>query len=835
MKLRGGHHFSVLLFLLLFSFGLSNAQSDLPLLPNGQPDSSLIKKIAPIPINQVPAKIEDAESSIKNGEKKILPKKAKLEIDSLFPIYISFLNAQKNNAQTFIKANPNRQKIDNLINKWNGYYGQLEIWQNTINELEDKNMDLIAPFKEKEYQWSITLDLAIKEDAPPSLVNNIKRTLRDISNIKQSIINENNELINLETSIIQEKSMVSQTIEQFIELKNSEIYTVFYHRHKALWKTSFKTALENESKSSELETIPNKFSNIGEYLKENQKQVYYFLSIIALIILMLFYFKKAFKAVKFTEQDANLQRAKDIVASHTAAAIIFIIGITGLLFLNNLPFLLIDILIVITLISSVPMLKALVYTRFEKIFYLIIIFYVINAAKTYIWFSSPYYRLYLLIEAIIMLIVLHSFSKPYLETRKVKTSFFGTIVIRSIPVFYVLILIAIISNLLGYTNLTDLTLKTITLSSALTIIFYGLLMVSSGLIVGGIHLAFIKQESYIEERKFLVEKKALNVIRVIIILWWFFYFLGILDLRSPVTSWLSDFMIKSYNFGSVTFTLQEILTFVLVLIISFTISNFISMILDGGALNFLKLPKGIPAAISLVLRYFIIAFGFVLAISALGIDLSSFNLMAGALGLGIGFGLQTIISNFVSGIILVFERPILPGDTVEVKNLMGKVTNIGVRASRVRTFDGAEVVVPNNNLISNDLINWTLSDSVKRIEILIGTAYGSDPNIVLKILQEEALKNEFTLTDPEPIAFFKEFGDSSLNFRLLVWVPFEKGLISKSNISVGIYNSFKEHGIEIPFPQRDIHVKALAEKKNEIKKEITKPIRKSDPNTNDSE
>jgi small-conductance mechanosensitive channel len=251
-----------------------------------------------------------------------------------------------------------------------------------------------------------------------------------------------------------------------------------------------------------------------------------------------------------------------------------------------------------------------------------------------------------------------------------------------------------------------------------------------------------------------------------------------------------------------------------VLTLSFVISNTISMIVDGGVLNFLKLPKGIPAAISMVLRYIVIAFGFILALSVLGVDLSQFNLMAGALGLGIGFGLQTIISNFVSGLILVFERPILPGDIVEVENLIGNVTNIGVRSSKVRTFDGAEVIVPNNNLISNDLINWTLSDSNKRLEIKIGAAYGSDPNIILKLLIEEAVKNEFTVENPPPVAFFDEFGDSSLNFRLLVWVPYDKGLISKSNISVGIYNSFKENNIEIPFPQRDVHIKeAVALKK----------------------
>jgi small-conductance mechanosensitive channel len=231
---------------------------------------------------------------------------------------------------------------------------------------------------------------------------------------------------------------------------------------------------------------------------------------------------------------------------------------------------------------------------------------------------------------------------------------------------------------------------------------------------------------------------------------------------------------------------------------------------DGqGVLKFLKLPKGVPAAISLVIRYFIIAFGFVLALSSLGINLSKFNLMAGALGVGIGFGLQTVISNFISGLILVFERPILPGDTVEVNNLLGKVSRIGIRSSSIRTFDGAEVIVPNNNLIANDLINWTLSDSVKRVEILIGTTYDANPNDVLKILF--TIANDFPdiLKDPPPLALFSNFGDSSLNFRLLFWVPYEIGLQIKSDVSIEIYNRFEEANIEIPYPQRDIHIKSM--------------------------
>jgi small-conductance mechanosensitive channel len=132
-----------------------------------------------------------------------------------------------------------------------------------------------------------------------------------------------------------------------------------------------------------------------------------------------------------------------------------------------------------------------------------------------------------------------------------------------------------------------------------------------------------------------------------------------------------------------------------------------------------------------------------------------------------------------------------------------------VRSSNISTFDGAEVVVPNSNLISNDLINWTLSSNLKRNEILIGVAYGTNPNEVLEILKGVVDQAEDVLKEPGPQILFSDFGDSSLNFRVRFWVPFEQGLQSKSDVSIAIYNAFEEKGIEIPFPQRDIHIKTV--------------------------
>jgi small-conductance mechanosensitive channel len=181
---------------------------------------------------------------------------------------------------------------------------------------------------------------------------------------------------------------------------------------------------------------------------------------------------------------------------------------------------------------------------------------------------------------------------------------------------------------------------------------------------------------------------------------------------------------------------------------------------------------------------------------------------------GIGFGLQNIFNNLVSGLILAFERPIQTGDIIQISNLnlMGEVKEIGIHASIVRTFDGAEVVVPNGNLISNEMINWTLSDQRRRQEIIVGVAYGTDINKVLEILNEVVPAQDNVLKNPPPLIIFIGFGESSLDFRVLFWTHFDNGLGTKSRVGTAIDEAFKKAKIEIPFPQRDLHLRSVDDK-----------------------
>jgi len=237
------------------------------------------------------------------------------------------------------------------------------------------------------------------------------------------------------------------------------------------------------------------------------------------------------------------------------------------------------------------------------------------------------------------------------------------------------------------------------------------------------------------------------------------------------------------------------------------ISRFIRFILEEDILTRMDLPRGVPATISRLGYYVLVTIGTLFAFSAAGVALDRLSLLAGAFGVGIGFGLQDVVNNFVSGLILMFERPIKEGDKIEFGTKTGQVTHIGIRSSIVRTWDGADVNVPNSRLISNEVTNWTLNNELRRIDLSIKVEYDTDPLLVNEILLRVAKEHEQTIEDPPPEVVFMGFGENSLDFSLRAWSSGEfSWLTIRSELYFSVYRELAAAGIKIPVPRRDVRM-----------------------------
>ncbi|MCB1204848.1 MAG: mechanosensitive ion channel [Verrucomicrobiae bacterium] len=229
-------------------------------------------------------------------------------------------------------------------------------------------------------------------------------------------------------------------------------------------------------------------------------------------------------------------------------------------------------------------------------------------------------------------------------------------------------------------------------------------------------------------------------------------------------------------------------------------------LLELGFLRALELDAGVRNAVVTLCQYTVIAAGVAIAFQAVGLDWSMFGWIAAALSVGLGFGLQEVVANFVSGIILLFERPIRVGDIVTVGGVDGVVSRIRIRATTITNWDKKEFIVPNKEFITGTIMNWTLSSTVTRLVFPVGIAYGSDVERARGILLDIAHRQPEVLKEPAPAAVFEQFGDSSLNFSLRCFVSStDQRLEMTHRINALIYERFAEAGITIPFPQREVH------------------------------
>lgn len=262
--------------------------------------------------------------------------------------------------------------------------------------------------------------------------------------------------------------------------------------------------------------------------------------------------------------------------------------------------------------------------------------------------------------------------------------------------------------------------------------------------------------------------------------------------------------------GESAISVNFLIYFVLSILLLLYLARKARQVLVNKILVRANINEGIRQSIGTIVRYGIITLGLIIIFQSAGLNLSALGVVAGALGVGIGFGLQNITNNFISGIIILFERPIKIGDRVEVGEVSGDVVKIAARATTVITNDNISIIIPNSEFVSNRVINWSHNNRMIRFRFPVGVSYKEDPAIIEKLLLEVAAEHDGILQSPAPSVAFASFGESSLNFQLWVWtIKFtNRPTALKSDLYFAIFRKFKEHNIEIPFPQHDLHLRS---------------------------
>jgi potassium-dependent mechanosensitive channel len=507
----------------------------------------------------------------------------------------------------------------------------------------------------------------------------------------------------------------------------------------------------------------------------------------------------------------ELRRQALVITQHWVALGVLPVLLIAFLLAPYAPLPLIGLAILLSFVSILVLLPPLIEPRFHLPLYCLMGFYVCNAILVWITLSPSAKREVQFFVFLAAIVLFAYFLRPARVVEREKTSRAHTLLVFGARLSLAVLTVGLVANVLGYYQLMLYLTIACIYSTFIALAVFTALRVFTQLFLTGLNAPSAERLAVVRLHRATIARWTPRVMQWVGFLIWLGGTLELMGVRALVNEQivaLFDFNIVG---GSGNITLGGVLSFWVILLAGFAFSTSLRFLLREELLKRLHMKRGIPELISTTLHYLLLLLVFLFAVNAGGVALNKFTVITGALGVGVGFGLQNIINNFVSGLILQFERPIRMGDVVEIQaGLTGTVTRIGIRSSTVATFQGAEVIIPNATFISSNVTNWTLSEARRRVELPVGVAYGTDPKLVKALLERPAIQHPDVLTSPEPAVFFKEFGESALNFELQFWVMQESNVMKvKSEVALEVMRLLAEAGVEIPFPQRDLHLRGM--------------------------
>jgi small-conductance mechanosensitive channel len=649
-------------------------------------------------------------------------------------------------------------------------------------------------------RWSVTKTSLEATEGSEQLLTYIGSALDTLKFIDDALLDRANLNLKLLNDIAEKTAIVNNFLGEIKRMQVDIQAAYFFRDSNPIWKKSSRAAPEGNIFTHIARLFNNNARQIRVFLNNNLSSLYFHLIILLLATVAFFMIRRRIIRYKLITEDTELNQVKALLIRPLSIAV-FVSLMAGLLIYENRPVILTEATYLIILLPLFILLPKIVPANLKSFIAIIIIMFLCHELQIFLDPSSLVRRIVLLAATVIAIWFFISIRKFYQRNQELVRTSRWYFLVSTTKFFIALLAISFIGNVLGYVVLSDYLTNSIIGAVLVTIVYYMFYMIMKAITIYGLRL--FKKDYWHNEIRINIQNRILRIVRVIIWIIWGITILRIFNLFRLLLEWVENIMGIKWSIGdNVTISLGGIISFLIIIVVTFVLANWIKKLFKSEFILRSKIPRGVPAAISMLTRYIIVAFGVYIALVAAGVDLGQFGLIAGALGVGIGFGLQNVVYNFISGLIISFERPIHVGDTIEVGTLMGNVTEIGVRSSKVKTFDGSEVIVPNGNLISKEVINWTLSDQKRRLKIIIRTDYNADPNLVLKIIREEAEKYTNTLKEPPVMVLFDGYGDSSLDFTLYFWVYFNVGFTSKSEVALNIYQALKTEGIGVPLPMR---------------------------------
>ena len=661
--------------------------------------------------------------------------------------------------------------------------------------------------------WKETEAQAPRAGASASSLRRIASTRREIDGARAELVARRNEVLTLRDRLVDPKTSLDRSLREVRGAIEGHLTDLLSPSRPPIWSSGVRASILEELKQSWTQYLGGRLRRVAEYAREQAHLLAFQLALFLALALGLRALGARAKAR--AEESYDLREAERLFELPVSMALVISLAFSRRLH-PLAPALFTHLVTTVFAVPITLIVRRLTPPAMNALVIGLPVFFVVDQVRYMIDNAPAIERVVFLLELLSALGFLLWLVRPrrldQTTLEMLRQSVFQLVRV-AVRVAIVLFALAIAAEGIGLSNLSDLLGNGTLRSAYAALLFYGTLKVAQSLVAYALVLRPLRLLHMVSQQRVLVRRRLDRGLGLLAAAAWVYATLLAFGVAASLLAFLAGLLGAGLAVGALSISLGDVLVFVLVVWLSFALARFVNFVLEADVFSRMPMPRGVPYAITSLVRYTLIFLGFLVALAAAGIELGKLTVVAGGLGVGIGFGLQNVVNNFVSGLILLFERPVQVGDAVQLvnQNLWGEIRRIGIRASVIHTFDGAEVIVPNGQLISEAVTNWTLSDRHRRVDVNVGVEYGTDAQRVIDLLLEVAHSHPSVLETPPPRAFFLGFGDSALTFVLRGWIAdFNDGFAVRSELSVVVQRALAEAGIGVPFPQRDLHLRTVS-------------------------
>jgi potassium efflux system protein len=733
------------------------------------------------------------------------------------------LDAQVAVTRLTLEADPSLSTLQTLQQQWQRLELEPTAWLSILTQRATTLQSGLNQLADLQKTWSNTHASAQASKAPGPILQQIDDTLTAIAAAQAKLQTERTVVLDLQSRVAQEVTKCGTVLAQIYQYQKKAVAGIFVPDVPPIWRGEFW--------ADTLMALPDRvhkvsaayWSGIVEYVRDPHEGGPLHAAVFVALALLFTAARRKIGAWEKSGETASLALSVFELPYAAALAMALLIA-TSPFFQVSTP-----VQQVLTISALAPMIRLarpVVRPSVLSAIYMLGFLFAIDTLRQAFAGFQVVDQAILIAETLAAIVTLIWLRRHYRQLIAGRRESSTVILLRSARLLITIVFIfSLLAGAAGYLRLARLLTPGIFVGGVLALAAVVYLRVGAGIIALAFRLWPLRLLRMVDHHRELLARRVYVLLVWGAIFGWSARYLGYLGLLDQAWGLVQSVLSAKIQRGTIAISLGGILEFFLTVWFAYLLSAFLRFLLEEDIYPRIGLGPGLSYAASSLLNYIILALGFVAALAVIGVDFSKVTILAGAFGVGIGFGLQSIVNNFVSGLILLFERPIHVGDMLQVGNLQGRVLRIGIRASVIRTLQGSEIIVPNANLITQEVTNWTLSDQLRRIDLPVGVTYGTAPKKVIELLESVARAHPQVLEDPAPRALFMGYGDSSINFELRVWAEYVNWQQIHSDLTVAIYDAVYAAGMSFPFPQREVRLLGDPELKSTIDTAI--PVAKS--------